>query len=1299
MKKVISSLLIASLTIVFAMVVDAQINFTLNPLASFGGNSDGSIRPGEQFFDTLFNQRGMAYDPASQNLVLVDTHTGSGGNGGNLTNESAIYILDGTTGGNLGTLSTNGIGGGAYALAPAAVDDDGVVYICNQINNSTNAGTPFKIYRWDSVFSALAPVVAFSGTIAPSQRYGTSIDIRGAGTDTQIIIGSLANSAGQTGTNVVIFTTADGVNFTANVLATDVTSPNFNDGIAFGVGNTFWAKRIGAPLRYMSFDLGTMTAVTLASYTNIYPKFANLGPISVDNVNKLLAAIEVAGGTVSGGPERVWLFDISDPSKPPVLLSIRTFVPNNQNTTAPAGFLDFGNGRLYAHVSNNGLLASMVDSETTPLPIINQQPPTTNRVAVGLTARFEVLAYPNITGYQWRTNGTAIPGATNYFLEVPNVQLADSGRVYSVAVSNAFGTVISSNSVLSVVNPADLFHLNRLWSASPGSTNYYVGTGGGVPTERTIAYNALSNQLYVVFRSASTVRISVVDPDTGQFLYLLKTNGIVLGASGGNIPLCGIAVAADGAIYACNSVLANDPGNLFKIYRWANSGPDTSPDIIFGTPSSAASANPAQGVTTAGFRWGDNLDVRGSGTGTQIIVDHQETASFRFAGLLRPTDSTMMNWSSKGFVLQNNLGGAGIGRSLQFGVGDTFWQKRWAATGAPLVQSSFAPNDPDPVLAPVLLSSSGQPLFTNGPVGINFSLKLGAAINMLNGSATLSDTLELYDLTAPETPVLASRYNFPGNSIANGNHIGQVIFTDNYVFALDANNGILAFNLATGPLPPPTFLTQPKNQRLLQGGTGSLLATVDQIASFQWVKDNVNVPNATNTLLTFTSAQLTDAGNYWAVASNANGMATSLVANVAVELPEDNYSLAQIWAGTPNVQPYVTSDGGTSTPKERSIAYNALSNQLLVVRCALLGPSPNTFVPEVHVVDANTGMELYTLNVSGIFIGVESEVGGSNPLNLLGIAAADDGSIYACNMNPNASGGIVTPSDAKLFRVYRWANSDPNTVPSQVFAGDPANQTTANFRWGDTMTVRGSGANTEILLDSNDGGFAALLRPTDSSLSAFTNSWWSSAAGGGSIGRSLQFQANNTYWQKRKASGLKLSSYDANSQTSASLATYNNFPSTLGGVAVDTSLNLAAGVDFVGVTGSSPDAVGLYGISDFATPILIARYNFPANQTANANFISQTIIAGNKVFSLDGNNGILAFTIQAPVKPRLSIAREGSNVLISWRTDYVGWTLQCTTNLVPASWMDVAQSPGVVGANYVVTNAITTNMKFYRLIQ
>src|SRR5438093_7206523 len=51
--------------------------------------------------------------------------------------------------------------------------------------------------------------------------------------------------------------------------------------------------------------------------------------------------------------------------------------------------------------------------------------------------------------YQWRFNGTNLPGATNAVLELDNVQFNQAGT-YSVVVSNGFGTATSPDTELDV---------------------------------------------------------------------------------------------------------------------------------------------------------------------------------------------------------------------------------------------------------------------------------------------------------------------------------------------------------------------------------------------------------------------------------------------------------------------------------------------------------------------------------------------------------------------------------------------------------------------------------------------------------------------------------------------------------------------------------------------------------------------------------------------------------------------------------------------------------------------------------
>lgn len=1340
----------------FASIAIAQpTTYTLNPVPSFGTRGDGSVQPGDSIgFNPVtgnnvtisapggygiqpndsvtaplstngFNMRGLSYDAVSGNLIFVDTHSGSGGSS-TVAPNSAIYILDANSGTILGALNTNGIVGGTYSHVVPGVSDDGVVYVCNQTTASQTTG--FKIYRWPTAdvnnpaFTNV-PVVAFSNVIGASlgtsgERLGETMDVRGAGTNTQIILGS--SSLNGTGTNIFLFTTTDGTNFTPHrIWFPGITTARFNDGAAFGPGPTFWSKQVGGPLLYLSYDPVTYAGSIVSSFaaSSVNDPLLNISAIAVDPIHHLLGGLEEIGGTATGGRGKVWLFDISDPTnRAPAVLAARTYIPNFQKTTAPMGYLRFGNGRLYAHASNNGFLVSSADSITTPTLTFTTDLPATTRAIAGQTVHLEVFATPGVTNYQWFSNNVPIPGATTYFIDLPNVQSTDSGTQFYVVANNGAGPVSSAITTLQVVSVGDFFHLDLLWSKTANGvaltdpSNYVTSSGGSTtPNERTIAYNALSNQLLVVRGPAvaGNLRVFVVDADTGNFLYNLNTNGISVS---GALTLCGIGVADDGAVYAASVNGTTGTDQSFKVYRWANTDSNTVPQLIFGTNATVASGNPiADLVGGIYYRFGDNLAVHGSGNGTEIVLDSQNSS--KFAAILRPVpDGTFTNWTETGYLLQNIQGSYGseaygttIGRSLQFGSSGTFWQKRYnGAAGGPVAEMSYNPGGG---LAALLAANTTAQLFTNGPVGVNPTLNVLAGINFAGAagsdSATSPDTLDYYDITDPTQAILLSRKSLPGanssNHKANGSAIGQVIFGanpvtgSNYLFAIDANNGIVAFVLSGGSTPPPKLIGQPNNLRVLQGGSGSLSIVADQPVTVLWFK-GTNSPidtGARGGSFNLLAAQPGDAGDYFAIATNINGAVTSSVASVTVSLAADNYSLTQTWAATPDDAnfPYVTAGGGASTPNERSFAYNALSNQLIVVRCP-----PATTACTVWVVDANTGANLYTLNTTGVVHEGSSEVVGSNPIDLLAVAVADDGAIYISNESPNASGG-QSGDETKLLHIYRWSNSSPTTVPTVVYEGDPSGAPAGiNNRWGDVLVARGSGTNTELALNSVDGAYGAVLKPTDATLATFTNYWFFDSSGGGSIGRSIQFGTNNTILEKRKSTALVYSHYDLTNQNSDAFLSINS-PATLGGAYVDSARHLLTGVDFIGgtTTPATPDAVALYDISDPSSPMLIGHYSFPANAVANANAICQTVIAGSRIFALDSNNGLVAFSINPPANAlALNISPAGSSVKLSWGNPSA--ILQGTSTLNPPSWSDLSS----VGQTNLSLPAVDSR-QFYRL--
>jgi hypothetical protein len=69
-----------------------------------------------------------------------------------------------------------------------------------------------------------------------------------------------------------------------------------------------------------------------------------------------------------------------------------------------------------------------------------------------------------------------------------------------------------------------------------------------------------------------------------------------------------------------------------------------------------------------------------------------------------------------------------------------------------------------------------------------------------------------------------------------------------------------------------------------------------------------------------------------------------------------------------------------------------------------------------------------------------------------------------------------------------------------------------------------------------------------------------------------------------------------------------------------------------------------------------------------------------------------------PPRPPLTIApASAGNVRLLWPTNPAGFNLEASTNLGTTIWSDIVPAPVVIGTDHVVTNAVDTPQKFYRL--
>ncbi len=703
---------------------------------------------------SVATERGIAINPVTGNVLIVSR---------NATYGLGIYVLDGNTGELLNTMDMTDVTGGTFALSTVGVAADGVIYAANLVPPSADTRL-FRIYRWADEGSA--PTVAYEGNPSDGQRFGDSLDVRGVGVNTQIAVGA-GNAI--TGVRFAVFTTQDGETFTANTFSPEnVAADYMKNGITFGPGDTVFGK-IGSQTaaRYASFDPAAGSSSLIASV----PGLGTVAAIDYYSTNNGILSMSLLAG-MDYVAHSLRFYEVSDPATPVALESFPFPTPNVANGNG-VGAVDFGRGKVVAVDTQNGVLAYAVEiSLDAQPPTITAQPADTSSYSTG-TARITVGALGTAPlHYQWYSGeSTLIEGATNATLVLSNVQSSASGTYYAV-VSNAVNTVTSSNVTLTVVPLVQSGRLTPLWSLPPGSRSY-INTDN---TQRGVAYNPVSGRVLLISRTAGATNIYVLDGSTGAELHRLRStdaNGDPF-LVGGTFALNMIGVGDDGAVYAGNLTTS---GAGFTIYRWADDGPDTIPTIAYGP------ADP--GVA----RVGDTLDVRAAGVDTQILAGSRNGTTVAIFTTVDGLNFTATVVDVTGAVAGN------FGLGVAFGAGNTVWGSSSGTPPPPFIHASFD-------LATgtgAVVDTFPREEFPFWPIAVHATSNLLAAVSIEN---PLQDNVRLYDLSVlPNPPVLLHQELFPTDN-ANANGTGSADFGNGRLYALNSNNGLVAYTITAGSVTP-----------------------------------------------------------------------------------------------------------------------------------------------------------------------------------------------------------------------------------------------------------------------------------------------------------------------------------------------------------------------------------------------------------------------------------------------------------------------------------------------------------------
>lgn len=835
------------------------------------------------------------------------------------------------------------------------------------------------------------------------------------------------------------------------------------------------------------------------------------------------------------------------------------------------------------------------------------------------------------------TTGTWLRSATRLFVLPAIVTLmavaAQAQVTYTPVFSNVW--VVAAGTYLDL--PQNTANNSRGVGLNPVRTNVLYGstannTNGGAGHVSVLSFASGSN-------------------------YLAQLPGTNVTSTAAIISLQGVRVADDGAVYACNR--ADTSSSVFRIYRWASdSDLSSGPSNVF-----ISSPNFIQ-------RMGDHMDVRGGGINTEIVVVGSSGSGANINTnftIFRPTDASCTVFTNFSITLPGSSATVSV---CQYGVtfegtNSAIWVR--SASGAANETRRIVYNPATLTATCARTNAVDQTACrsikyyadTNG-------VELLASVQV---SATLSAAQIARVFRIPTSPtaalisVLSSNFPAPFTGSQNGNGLGQVDAKKGYFVFGAPGFGLTFFKVDYTTTAPPTVSASSSGTPVIAGYPVTLTATVSGSSplSYQWYfNTNTPISGATTNFYTIASTVTTNAGVYTLITTNLYGKATNSL--TIIVLPNGSSALmTNLWTITDGSRSYLPGSGSLTT---RGLGYDPVLNRLVVV-----GRTPTN---GVWLLDANTGAEVGSLDLSLLNPGTPSSGYGLFPINMCGVA--DDGIVYVANLCISAS---------QPFLIYSFASATDGAAVGTAYTEAAGTLFASAGRLGDNMAVRGAGTNTQIICCSRNTGTNVVIFTTIDGTTFTPNIVAINTVNQEIGGSSVYWGSGNTFWAKTDSlNNIRQVSFDLNTLTGTVIGSYPLLNTeAIIGVDSDNGYVTAVGGR------ENPQSLGVYDINNIDATLPIDREFFAGSTTgANVQGTGQTVVSvkSGRVFSLSTGTGILAVGYAGKV----AISQLANQPVVTWVTS--ASTLQSTTNLSTTPFADVpsATSP--------YTNT-TDNVKFFRL--
>jgi Abnormal spindle-like microcephaly-assoc'd, ASPM-SPD-2-Hydin/Immunoglobulin domain/Immunoglobulin I-set domain len=278
------------------------------------------------------------------------------------------------------------------------------------------------------------------------------------------------------------------------------------------------------------------------------------------------------------------------------------------SATFTASFAPTSAGNVLGAASFSGsqlssaFVAQMTGTGLAVAPSFTAQP-NSESILVGQTATFSVTASGTAPlSYQWRKNGTAIPGAASASYTTPAESTSDSGAQFSVVVTNSAGNVTSNAATLLVTTS---------------------------PVAPSITTEPANQPIF----ASQTASFSVIANGTSPLSYQWRKNGTAIsGAISASYTTPAETTSDNGALFSV--VVSNSAGNVTSNNATLTVNPDPVAPSVTSQPASqtitagqtATFSVTASGTTPLSYQWQKNGTAISGATSSSYTTPAETTS-------------------------------------------------------------------------------------------------------------------------------------------------------------------------------------------------------------------------------------------------------------------------------------------------------------------------------------------------------------------------------------------------------------------------------------------------------------------------------------------------------------------------------------------------------------------------------------------------------------------------------------------------------------------------------------------------